>query len=100
MISAVQREKLSYATGSTSYNPTGVLTQKDFLHLLKEDEMKKITITCHLCGETFEAWLDVAEIEDSYIQLGDGTYSGEDADHCCDQCYQADMTAITRDWYR
>ena len=56
-----------------------------------------ITITCHLCGRRFKATLDEGEVEANYIWLGDGTYSGVEADDWCNHCERQDQMTITQD---
>lgn len=61
---------------------------------------RTITITCHLCGCTFEAEVPKVDVRYLYTRLEDGTYDGSDADHWCDRCEQDDQTAVTQDWVR
>ena len=63
-----------------------------------ETEKRTITITCHLCGERFEYALWWEYFKDDYVQLDDGTYSGEEVDHVCDKC-RATREAELRDWF-
>ena len=61
---------------------------------------RTITITCHLCGKRFKATLAEHEIDENYIWLFDGSYSGVNADHWCNECDRRDQETITGDWTR
>ena len=62
------------------------------------EDMWTVTIICHLCGRRFRARLSVRDTEENYEYLSEGVWSGESADHWCDECERDDQRQITRDW--